>query len=262
MTPLVRRARTRDQLEGETILATFGLLFVLRRAATLAFSANNRFYDYLGEPLHLFGFTFAANRANGAGKTTLLNAVAGLLRPSGGSIRYRGNGLVGLPPHRIVEQGIATVTETRHLFGPLSVVENLSLGAFTRDARAAAPARMAHVFELFPRLAERRRQAVRTMSGGEQQMVAVGRALMTRPSLLLDEPSLGLAPLLAAELFSALARVAHESETAILMVEQNARRALKMANRAYLLSLGRIVGEGSAQWLAQDNAVAESYLGL
>ena len=201
--------------------------------------------------------------ANGAGKTTLLNAVAGLLRPSGGSIRYRGNELVGLPPHRIVEQGIATVTETRHLFGPLSVVENLSLGAFTRDARAAAPARMAHVFELFPRLAERRRQAVRTMSGGEQQMVAVGRALMTRPSLLLlDEPSLGLAPLLAAELFGALARVAHESETAILMVEQNARRALKMANRAYLLSLGRIVGEGSAQSLAQDKAVAESYLGL
>jgi branched-chain amino acid transport system ATP-binding protein len=201
--------------------------------------------------------------ANGAGKTTLLNAVAGLLRPSGGSIRYRGNELVGLPPHRIVEQGIATVTEARHLFGPLSVVENLSLGAFTRDARAAAPARMAHVFELFPRLAERRRQAVRTMSGGEQQMVAVGRALMTRPSLLLlDEASLGLAPLLAAELFGALARVAHESETAILMVEQNARRALKMANRAYLLSLGRIVGEGSAQSLAQDKAVAESYLGL
>jgi ABC-type branched-subunit amino acid transport system ATPase component len=201
--------------------------------------------------------------ANGAGKTTLLNAVAGLLRPSGGSIRYRGNELVGLPPHRIVEQGIATVTEARHLFGPLSVVENLSLGAFTRDARAAAPARMAHVFELFPRLAERRRQAVRTMSGGEQQMVAVGRALMTRPSLLLlDEPSLGLAPLLAAELFGALARVAHESETAILMVEQNARRALKMANRAYLLSLGRIVGEGSAQSLARDKAVAESYLGL
>jgi ABC-type branched-subunit amino acid transport system ATPase component len=138
-----------------------------------------------------------------------------------------------------------------------------TFGVFTRDARAAAPARMAHVFELFPRLAERRRQAVRTMSGGEQQMVAVGRALMTRPSLLLlDEPSLGLAPLLAAELFGALARVARESDTAILMVEQNARRALKMANRAYLLSLGRIVGEGSAQSLAQDKAVAESYLGL
>jgi branched-chain amino acid transport system ATP-binding protein len=201
--------------------------------------------------------------ANGAGKTTLLNAVAGLLRPSGGSIRFRGNELVGLAAHQIVERGIATVTETRHLFGPLSVLENLSLGCFAPGAREAAPASMAYVFELFPRLAERRRQAVRTMSGGEQQMVAVGRALMARPSLLLlDEPSLGLAPMLATELFTALERIARDSKTSILMVEQNARRALKMANRAYLLSLGRIVGEGSAKALAQDKAVAESYLGL
>jgi branched-chain amino acid transport system ATP-binding protein len=181
--------------------------------------------------------------ANGAGKTTLLHAVAGLLRPSAGSIRYRGNELIGLSPHRIVEQGIATVTENRHLFGPMSVMENLSLGAFTGHARATAPATIAHVFDVFPRLAERRRQAVRTMSGGEQQMVAVGRALMARPSLLmLDEPSLGLAPVLAAELFAALERIARQGDTIILMVEQNARRALKMASRAYLLSLGRIVG--------------------
>jgi ABC-type branched-subunit amino acid transport system ATPase component len=201
--------------------------------------------------------------ANGAGKTTLLNAVAGMIRPSPGSIRYRGNDLIGLRPHRIVEQGIATVTETRHLFGPLSVVDNLFLGAYSARARKSAPAGMARVFELFPRLAERRRQAVRTMSGGEQQMVAVGRALMARPSLLLlDEPSLGLAPVIASELFAALTRIAGEGDTSILMVEQNARRALKMANRAYLLSLGRIVGEGSAQSLAQDKAVAESYLGL
>ena len=201
--------------------------------------------------------------ANGAGKTTLLNAVAGLLRPSGGSIRYRGNELIGLAAYRIVERGIATVTETRHLFGPMSVLENLSLGAFSRHARETAPAGLAHVFDLFPRLAERRRQAVRTMSGGEQQMVAVGRALMARPSLLLlDEPSLGLAPVIATELFSALARIAREGEASILMVEQNARRALKMADRAYLLSLGRIVGEGAATALVQDKAVAESYLGL
>jgi branched-chain amino acid transport system ATP-binding protein len=201
--------------------------------------------------------------ANGAGKTTLLHAVAGLLRPSAGSIRYRGNELIGLSPHRIVEQGIATVTENRHLFGPMSVMENLSLGAFTGHARATAPATIAHVFDVFPRLAERRRQAVRTMSGGEQQMVAVGRALMARPSLLmLDEPSLGLAPVLAAELFAALERIARQGDTIILMVEQNARRALKMASRAYLLSLGRIVGEGAAAALAQDKAVAESYLGL
>jgi branched-chain amino acid transport system ATP-binding protein len=201
--------------------------------------------------------------ANGAGKTTLLNAIAGLVRPSSGSIRYRGDELIGRSAHRIVERGIATVTESRHLFGPLSVLENLSLGAFTHSARAAAPASMARVFDLFPRLAERRRQAVRTMSGGEQQMVAVGRALMARPSLLLlDEPSLGLAPVIATELFTALARIARESDTSILIVEQNARRALKMADRAYLLALGSIVGEGSAAALAQDRAVAESYLGL
>jgi ABC-type branched-subunit amino acid transport system ATPase component len=201
--------------------------------------------------------------ANGAGKTTLLNAVAGLLRPSAGVIRYQGNELVGLRAHRIVAMGISTVTETRHLFGPLSVMENLSLGAFSRAARGAASANLAYVFELFPRLAERRRQAVRTMSGGEQQMVAVGRALMARPSLLLlDEPSLGLAPVIASELFAALTRIAREGDMSILIVEQNARRALKMADRAYLLSLGRIVGEGSAKALAQDKAVAESYLGL
>jgi ABC-type branched-subunit amino acid transport system ATPase component len=201
--------------------------------------------------------------ANGAGKTTLLNAVAGLLRPSAGSIRFRGNELIGLSAHHIVEQGIATVTETRHLFGPMSVKENLTLGAFARHSRATTAADFAYVFELFPRLAERQRQTVRTMSGGEQQMVAVGRALMARPSLLLlDEPSLGLAPLIATELFAVLERVARKGEMSILMVEQNARRALKMADRGYLLALGRIVGEGGAKALAQDKAVAESYLGL
>jgi ABC-type branched-subunit amino acid transport system ATPase component len=171
--------------------------------------------------------------------------------------------LIGLRGHSVVERGIATVTEARHLFGPLSVVENLSLGAFTSSARDGAAASMARVFELFPRLNERRRQAVRTMSGGEQQMVAVGRALMARPSLLLlDEPSLGLAPLIAGELFAALTRIAREGDMSILIVEQNARRALKMAGRAYLLALGSIVGEGPAAALARDRAVAESYLGL
>ena len=201
--------------------------------------------------------------ANGAGKTTLLNAMAGLIQPSAGSIRFRGVELVGLPAYRIVEQGIATVTENRHLFGSMSVTENLSLGAYSRRARDSAAAGIARVFELFPRLAERRGQAVRVLSGGEQQMVAVGRALMARPSLLLlDEPSLGLAPLIAGELFAALTRIVEEGAMSILMVEQNARRALKLANRAYLLSLGRIVGEGAADALARDRAVAESYLGL
>ena len=168
---------------------------------------------------------------------------------------------MGLSPHRIVEMGIATVPENRRLFEPMSVIENLNLGAYVGRARAGAATTLDRVFELFPRLAERRRQAVRTMSGGERQMVAIGRALMTQPKLLLlDEPSLGLSPRLAAELFAVLARIA--DEVSILMVEQNARRALAMANRAYLLALGRIVGEGEARLLARDSAVARSYLGL
>jgi branched-chain amino acid transport system ATP-binding protein len=199
--------------------------------------------------------------ANGAGKTTLLNSIAGLVRPTGGSIRFEGRELVGLSPHRIVEMGIATVPENRRLFDPMSVAENLDLGAYVDRARSGAAATRDRVFDLFPRLAERRRQAVRTMSGGERQMVAIGRALMAQPRLLLlDEPSLGLSPRLSGELFAALAQIARD--VSILMVEQNARRALGMANRAYLLALGRIVGEGEANVLARDSAVARSYLGL
>jgi len=201
--------------------------------------------------------------ANGAGKTTLLNAVAGLVRPADGSIRFEGTELVGLSPHRIVELGIATVPENRRLFEPMSVMENLNLGAYGRRAHAGAAATLERIFELFPRLAERRRQAVRTMSGGERQMVAIGRALMTQPKLLLlDEPSLGLSPRLSAELFAVLARIAADGKVSILMVEQNARRALALASRAYLLALGRIVGEGEAKALARDSAVARSYQGL
>src|SRR5262245_54533482 len=201
--------------------------------------------------------------ANGAGKTTLLNAVAGLIRPAAGSIRFDGHELVGLSPHCIVELGIATVPENRRLFEPMSVSENLDLGAYTGRARAGAAQALERVFELFPRLAERRRQTVRTMSGGERQMVAIARALMTQPRLLLlDEPSLGLSPRLSAELFGVLARIARDGKLGILMVEQNARRALAIADRAYLLALGRIVGEGEAGALARDSAVARSYLGL
>jgi branched-chain amino acid transport system ATP-binding protein len=209
------------------------------------------------------GEAIAILGANGAGKTSLLNAIAGLVRPSAGSIRFAGTELVGLTPDRIVELGIAAVPESRHLFGPMTVMENLSLGAYPRRARAGSAATLERVFDLFPRLKERRRQAVRTMSGGEQQMVAIGRALMTSPSLLLlDEPSLGLSPRLSAELFAVLARIAREGGVGILMVEQNARRALAIVERAYLIALGRIVGEGPAATLANDSAVARSYLGL
>ena len=201
--------------------------------------------------------------ANGAGKTTLLNSVAGLVRPKSGSIRFRGEELAGRNADEMVGLGIATVPENRRLFEPMTVMENLSLGAYIARARPAAAATLERVFDLFPRLAERRRQAVRTMSGGERQMVAIGRALMAQPALLLlDEPSLGLSPLLSGELFAVLARIAREGEVSILMVEQNARRALALASRAYLLSLGRIVGEGDARSLARDSAVAQSYLGL
>jgi ABC-type branched-subunit amino acid transport system ATPase component len=207
------------------------------------------------------GETVAILGANGAGKTTLLNSIAGLVRPTAGSIRFEGRELVGLSPHRIVEMGIATVPENRRLFEPMSVIENLNLGAYVDRARGGASAALERVFALFPRLAERRRQAVRTMSGGERQMVAIARALMAQPRLLLlDEPSLGLSPRLSGELFAALGRIAHD--VSILMVEQNARRALAMADRAYLLVLGRIVGEGEANLLARDSAVARSYLGL
>jgi branched-chain amino acid transport system ATP-binding protein len=209
------------------------------------------------------GEAIAILGANGAGKTSLLNAIAGLVRPSAGSICFQGTELVGLASNRIVELGIATVPENRHLFGPLSVIENLTLGAYPQRARDGSTRALERVYDLFPRLAERRRQAVRTMSGGEQQMVAIGRALMTQPRLLLlDEPSLGLSPVLSAELFAVLARIAREGPASILLVEQNARRALALASRAYLLSLGRIVGEGDASTLAHDSALARSYLGL
>ena len=201
--------------------------------------------------------------ANGAGKTTLLNAIAGLIEPSAGSVRLRGEELKGLQPHETVGKGISTVAEPRHLFGPMSVIDNLRLGAFTPAGRGAVSGTLDRVFALFPRLDERRSQIVRTLSGGEQQMVAVGRALMARPSLLLlDEPSLGLAPLVAEELFVALERIRRDGGVSILMVEQNAHRGLKMADRAYLLALGRIVSEGAAKAFAEDKAEAESYLGF
>ena len=234
--------------------------------AVLETSELTAFY---GDFQALFGITFALGEgetvaiigANGAGKSTFLKAIAGLLPRPAAAVRLNGRDIGALPAFEIVKLGVALVPEGRRLFPSLSVEENLLVGAYGR--RTDGPWSLATIYKLFPMLRERRHAPSTALSGGQQQMVAVGRALMTRPSLLLlDEPSLGLAPLLAAELFGALARVAHESETAILMVEQNARRALKMANRAYLLSLGRIVGEGNAQSLAQDKAVAESYLGL
>lgn len=214
-----------------------------------------------GVALHVApGETVAILGANGAGKTTLLKALGGMI-PAEGRARFQGAALLGRPANDIVERGIALVPEGRGLFGDLTVRENLDLGAFPRRARAAEERTRAEVLALFPRLAERLSQQVRTMSGGEQQMVAVGRALMSRPELLmLDEPSLGLSPLMTRELFRSLAAVKARG-TAILIVEQNARRCLALADRAYLLANGRVVGQGDAAALARDPAVAAAYLG-
>jgi branched-chain amino acid transport system ATP-binding protein len=199
--------------------------------------------------------------ANGSGKTSLLKATAGMQPAIGASVRLSGQELSGLPAHAIVEAGLALVPEGRGVFGELTVRENLELGAFARRARAAEAENLRHVLELFPRLAERLSQQVRTMSGGEQQMVAVGRALMSAPNiLLLDEPSLGLSPLMCKELFAALARI-RDKGLGILLVEQNAKRSLAIANRGYLIANGRIVGEGSAESLRNDPAVQRAYLG-
>ncbi|MCZ2290883.1 MAG: ABC transporter ATP-binding protein [Burkholderiales bacterium] len=200
--------------------------------------------------------------ANGAGKTTMLKVIAGLL-PCGSAARIRlaGEDLHALPARQRVEAGIALVPEGRGIFGELTVRENLALGAYPRRARARQAENLDRVLALFPRLAERLPQTVRTMSGGEQQMVAIARALMSAPRLLLlDEPSLGLAPLMCNELFRSLRQV-RSSGVSILLVEQNARRSLAIANRGYLLENGRIAGEGSAAQLLDDPAVQAAYLG-
>jgi branched-chain amino acid transport system ATP-binding protein len=201
--------------------------------------------------------------ANGGGKSTLLKAVAGIQPAAPGArIALQGKDLTRLEAHQIVEAGLALVPEGRGIFGELTVRENLMLGAYARRARAKEAANLASVLALFPRLAERHSQAARTMSGGEQQMVAIGRALMSAPQiLLLDEPSLGLSPLLCGELFASLARIGR-SGIGVLLVEQNARRSLAMADRGYLIESGRIVGAGSAAALRDDPAVQRAYLGV
>lgn len=201
--------------------------------------------------------------ANGSGKTSLLKAIAGIQPATPGAhIALGGRELTRLRADQIVEAGLALVPEGRGIFGELSVEENLLLGAFARRARAGEAANRTRVLALFPRLRERMRQEVRTMSGGEQQMVAIGRALMSAPDiLLLDEPSLGLSPLLCGELFTAMTRIA-DAGIGVLLVEQNARRSLAIADRGYVMANGRVVGEGQAVALRTDPAVQRAYLGV
>ena len=199
--------------------------------------------------------------ANGAGKSTILRTISGLLKPKTGSIQFEGREIAGMPAHEIVKTGISQVPEGRRIFAEMSVLENLELGAFTRNDKDGIKADMELVFNRFPRLKERIGQLAGTLSGGEQQMLAMGRALMSRPRLLLlDEPSMGLAPLLIKEIFAIIQDI-NKTGTTVLLVEQNANMALSIAHRAYVLETGRITLSGDAKELAASDEVRKAYLG-
>jgi branched-chain amino acid transport system ATP-binding protein len=199
--------------------------------------------------------------ANGAGKTTTLKAICGLVPPSGGSIVYNGSTINGVPSFELVRRGLAMVPEGRGIFGRLTIEENLALGAYTREDRVAIRQDVERVFVLFPRLKERRKQAAGTLSGGEQQMLAMGRALLARPTLLLlDEPSMGLSPLMVQKVFEAVHAVAAEGVT-ILLIEQNAKLALEVSHRGYVMDSGEITLAGESPSLLNDPKVRAAYLG-
>jgi len=201
--------------------------------------------------------------ANGAGKTTLLRTISVLNRPSRGEIRFAGRRIDGLRPYKVVEMGIAHVPEGRRLFPDMTVMENLKMGGYSRTDRSSVRADLQRVFDHFPRLRERRDQRAGSMSGGEQQMLALGRALMAKPKLLLlDEPSMGLAPIMVAEIAKIIRQINHELGVTILLVEQNARMALSLASRAYVLQTGSVFRQGEPQELLQDEGLKIAYLGL
>jgi len=199
--------------------------------------------------------------SNGAGKSTTLRTISGLMKPKTGKILYEGHDITGVPAHKIVGMGLCQVPEGRHVFANMTVMENLELGAYLRKDKDGIAKDMDEVFKKFPRLLERKDQLSGTLSGGEQQMLAMGRALMSRPKLLLlDEPSMGLAPLLVKEIFNIIKEI-NESGTTVLLVEQNANMALSIADKAYVLETGRITLSGTAKELASSEAVRKAYLG-
>lgn len=208
------------------------------------------------------GETVALVGANGAGKSSLIRSIVGIEKPRKGRVRFAGQDITGLEPHQIAELGIAQVAEGRQIFPSLSVAENLELGAFSRRARSRSQQSLALVAELFPRLAERRRQSAGSLSGGEQQMLAIGRALMATPELILfDEPSLGLAPLAVEQMLSTLAELARRG-LSLLLVEQNVAASLRIAARGYVLEQGSVQLSGSAEELLGDTRVRQAYLGI
>ena len=199
--------------------------------------------------------------ANGAGKTTTLHTVSGLLKAREGSILFNGKELTKTQPHKIVEMGMAHVPEGRRIFQQLTVYENLILGAYTRSDKKEIAENLEMIYKRFPRLEERKKQIAGTLSGGEQQMLAMGRALMSNPKIvLMDEPSMGLSPLLVSEIFDIIQEVS-KSGTTVLLVEQNAKKALSIADRAYVLETGKIVLDGKAEALLNDDSIKKAYLG-
>ena len=224
---------------------------------------------YYGMIQAIKGISFEVNQgevialigANGAGKTTTLHTITGLLSPKKGSVMFEGTDITKIPAHKIVSMGMAHVPEGRRVFAELSVYENLKMGAYTRKDKNEIEESLANVYKRFPRLEERRNQMAGTLSGGEQQMLAMGRALMSKPKIILmDEPSMGLSPIFVNEIFDIIQAVS-ESGTTVLLVEQNAKKALSIADRAYVLETGKITMSGNAKDLLEDEEVKKAYLG-
>ena len=232
-------------LEVRELEVNYGSINAIKK---ISFDVNE------GEVIALIG-------ANGAGKTTTLHTITGLLKAKSGSVMFEGKELLKTPPHKIVEMGMAHVPEGRRIFQQLSVYKNLTLGAFTRKDKGAVDETLRMVYSKFPRLEERKKQIAGTLSGGEQQMLAMGRALMSKPKIvLMDEPSMGLSPLFVSEVFKIIEEI-RAGGTTVLLVEQNAKKALEIADRAYVLETGKIVLSGDAKELMNNDSVKKAYLG-
>lgn len=232
-------------LKVENLVVNYGVIQALKG---ISFEVNK------GEVIALIG-------ANGAGKTTTLQTISGMLQPTSGKVLLEGTDITKVPGHKIVSMGLAHVPEGRRVFGGLTVLENLKMGAYTRSSKAEIADSFERIYESFPRLKERQNQLAGTLSGGEQQMLAMGRALMSKPSIvLMDEPSMGLSPIYVDEIFKIIEEIS-DAGTTVLLVEQNAKKALAIANRAYVLETGNIVLSGDADTLMNDDSIKKAYLG-